>query len=87
MASKNTNNIDTLQDVKDTLRMTNPVRPRLLTLKQAAKYLGRGVDSMRQLIYQRAFPVVQLGERSKLWLDIHDLDRWIDSHKGFIGES
>jgi hypothetical protein len=40
---------------------------------------------MRELVYQRVFPVVQLGDRSKLWIDIRDLDAWIDGQKKFIG--
>ena len=60
----------------------NPVR--LLSLRQAARYLGRGEDSLRELVYSRAFPVVQLGQKSKLWLDIKDLDIWIDENKKYV---
>ena len=63
---------------------TNPVRQRLLSLKQASKYLGRGEDSMRELIYARVFPVIQEGERSKIWLDISDLDSWVEKKKHFV---
>ena len=64
--------------------ITNPMRPRLLSLKQASKYLGRGEDSMRELIYARVFPVVQEGERSKMWLDVRDLDSWIEDRKHYV---
>ncbi len=60
------------------------MRQRLLSLKQASKYLGRGEDSMRELIYARVFPVIQEGERSKMWLDISDLDSWIEKRKHFV---
>ncbi len=63
---------------------TNPVCQRLLSLKQASKYLGRGEDSMRELIYARVFPVIQEGERSKIWLDISDLDSWVEKKKHFV---
>ena len=64
--------------------ITNPVRQRLLSLKQAAQYLGRGEDSMRELVYSRAFQVVQMGERSKMWLDVKDLDSWIEDRKHYV---
>ena len=64
--------------------ITNPVCPRLLSLKQAAKYLGRGEDSMRELIYARTFRVIQEGERSKMWLDVKDLDSWIEDRKHYV---
>ena len=64
--------------------ITNPVSQRLLSLKQASKYLGRGEDSMRELIYARVFPVVQEGERSKMWLDVRDLDSWIEDRKHYV---
>ena len=64
--------------------ITNPVCQRLLSLRQAAKYLGRGEDSMRELIYARVFPVIQQGERSKMWLDVKDLDSWIEDRKHYV---
>ena len=78
-----------MQAIENTTRINtqginNPVRQRLLSLKQAAYYLGRGEDSVRELVYSRAFPVVQLGKKSKLWLDIKDLDDWIDSNKRYL---
>lgn len=63
--------------------ITNPVSQRLLSLKQASKYLGRGEDSMRELIYARVFPVVQMGKKSKMWLDINDLDQWVEDNKRY----
>ena len=62
----------------------SPVRPRLLSLKQAAFYLGRGEDSLRELIYFGVFPVIQLGSRSKMWLDMNDLDEWIMKNKQYL---
>jgi tRNA A37 N6-isopentenylltransferase MiaA len=71
---------------KATQRTVNPVRQRLVSLKNAAKYLDRGEDSLREMIYSGVFPVIQLGERSKIWLDIRDLDNWIDDHKQYLRE-
>jgi len=66
---------------KSAHRITNPVRQRLYPLKDAAAYLGRSVDSLRELIYAGTFPIIQEGERSKIWLDVHDLDKWIQQKK------
>lgn len=68
---------------RKTQGIDNPVRQRLLSLKQAAQYLGRGEDSMRELVYAHVFQVIQAGERSKLWLDLQDLDKWIESNKRY----
>ena len=80
MAMQVTDNTNNKQDHG----IANPMRPRLLSLKQASKYLGRGEDSMRELIYARVFPVVQEGERSKMWLDVKDLDSWIEDRKHYV---
>ena len=57
---------------------------RLLTIKDAARYLGRGEDSLREMIYAGIFPVIQVGERSKIWLDLKDLDDWVEHSKEFM---
>jgi len=62
----------------------SPTRPRLLTIKQAALYMGRGTDSLREMVYRGVFPVIQEGERSKIWIDLQDIDNWIDSKKEYM---
>ncbi len=56
-----------------------PIRPRLLTVKEASIYLGRSVPSVRELIYDGLLPIVRVGRR--VHLDLLDLDKWIDQHK------
>jgi excisionase family DNA binding protein len=63
--------------------ITNP-EPRLLTIPQAARYLSRSPHTIRQMVYARQFPIIQEGERSKIWIDRLDLDKWTESRKGFI---
>ncbi len=58
---------------------TATVRPRLLTVDQAATYLGRTKTSIQHLISERAIPVVRHDRR--VFLDIRDLDNWIDAAK------
>jgi excisionase family DNA binding protein len=51
------------------------VTPRLLTVEQAAVYLGRSKASVQHLIAERRLPVVREGRR--IFLDVRELDRWI----------
>ena len=59
---------------------TTTVRPRLLTVDQAATYLGRSKVSVQHLISDQAIPVVRHDRR--VFLDVRDLDNWIDAAKG-----
>lgn len=61
------------------------VETRLLDLDAAAVYLGRAKSGVRELIYSGEIPVVQQGERGKQYLDVHDLDEYIDRQKKFLG--
>ena len=58
---------------------TNPLRPRLLTVAQAAVYLGRTETSIRHMASRGVLPTVRGDER--IQFDIQDLDRWIDQNK------
>jgi excisionase family DNA binding protein len=49
---------------------------RLLTVKEAAKYLGRTERSVRNLIAKGVLAVVREGR--SVHLDRHELDRWIE---------
>ena len=54
---------------------------RLYTLKEAAEYLGRSEWSMRELIWARKIPVVREDGGRKIYLDVSDLDRFIEQNK------
>lgn len=69
-------------DKKSGIRIQSPTR--LLTIRESARYLGRSVVSMRMLVYKGVFPVIQEGERSKIWLDVNDLDEWIKNKKKYL---
>ena len=71
-----------IQKKSDAQRIDSPVRRRLLTLKEASAYLGRGVDSTRQLIYRREVRVIQEG-RGKVWIAVDELDNWIQRKAHF----
>ena len=62
-------------------RISNPVRQRLLSVKDASVYLGFSLRSVRNLIYSRELPIVKLG--AKIFIDILDLERWIEARKQY----
>lgn len=55
------------------------VQPVLLSVKDAATYLGRSEQSIQHLIFERELPVVRVGRR--VHLDRRDLDLWIEKNK------
>lgn len=61
-------------------RLTAPnVQPALLTVKQAAVYLGRSEQAVQHLVFSKVLPVVRIGRR--VHLDRRDLDSWIEKYK------
>lgn len=63
----------------DRTATTTTVRPRLLTVDQAATYLGRSKTAVQHLVSDGVLPTVRLDKR--VFFDIRDLDRLIDSSK------
>jgi excisionase family DNA binding protein len=57
-------------------RMLADQPERLLTVDEAAKYLGRSARAVRHLIATRNLPVVREGR--SVHLDRPELDRWIE---------
>jgi len=58
---------------------------RLLTLKQAAVYLGVSTWTARRLVWNGSLPHVPIGRLVQL--DRADLDAWIESKKTRFGAS
>jgi excisionase family DNA binding protein len=52
---------------------------RLLTVKEAAAYIGRSEQAVQHMIHKRELVVVRKGRR--VHLDRGDLDRWIETNK------
>jgi len=53
--------------------------PRLLTLEQAATYLGLTKDALKAKVHLGRVPTVELDK--KLRFDRHDLDKMIETNK------
>jgi excisionase family DNA binding protein len=54
------------------------IQPRLLTVEQAAAYIGRSKEAVQHMTAARKIPVVRDGRR--VFLDVKVLDRWIDQN-------
>jgi excisionase family DNA binding protein len=59
--------------------LAGAVKPRLLTVDQAAVYLGRSRDATQHLLSSGNLPAVRSDRR--IFIDVQDLDRWIDENK------
>ena len=57
------------------------MRKRLFTLKESAEYLGRSVWGMRDLVWKQMIPVVKQPMCRKIYLDVTDLDAFIEKNK------
>ena len=60
-------------------RESGKVQKRLLSVEEAAVYLGRTKEAVQHLIAAAKLPVVKADRR--VFLDIKDLDRWIEQSK------
>jgi excisionase family DNA binding protein len=57
----------------------NRLYPRLLTIDQAAIYVGRTREATQHLAASGKIPTVRTDRR--VFIDRLDLDRWIEEHK------
>ncbi len=55
------------------------IAPRLLTVEQAATYLGRSKASVQHMVSAGRLPIVRADRR--VFLDVRDLDTWIEQNK------
>ncbi|HWQ56662.1 MAG TPA: helix-turn-helix domain-containing protein [Bryobacteraceae bacterium] len=55
------------------------VPKRLLSVEEAAVYLGRSKSAIHALVEHGKIPVVRIDRRR--FFDLPDLDRWIEKHK------
>lgn len=60
-------------------RLSQSEGPRLLSVKEAAIYIGRTPKALCHMIGKGAVPVVREG--SRVHLDRADLDQWIEMRK------
>ncbi len=66
--------------------MKTSTTKRLFTLKESAQYLGRSPCSVRSLAWAGELPTVRShGVGTKIFFDIVDLDKWVESNKTMEG--
>ena len=65
--------------VKKAKGICNPLPPRLLSLKDAARYMGRTPWGMRELFWANKIPWIKDGK--KIYFDLKDLDAYIEGNK------
>ena len=68
-------------ELKRAQGICNPLCKRLYSLKEGAEYLGRPIWGMRELIWSRVIPVVKQSGCRKIYLDVKDLDAFIENNK------
>lgn len=59
------------------------ITKRLYSIKEAAVYLGRSTWSVREMIWAGKIPYIKDGKR--IFVDIRDLDEWIEKNKTTFG--
>lgn len=57
----------------------NAPHKRLFTIPEAAVYLARTVNALREMIWAGKLPIVRDGKR--ILLDVRDMDAWIERSK------
>lgn len=68
-------------DKEEKIKRGSPNPERLLTIEQAAPYLGQKDHwGVRNLINNHGLPVVRYGKRG-MRVDKNDIDTWIQKHK------
>lgn len=66
---------------REAQRISNPVRPQLLTLKDAAIYLGLTDWALRERVWAGHIPFVRFPGGRKQYFHIKDLDSFIEENK------
>ena len=64
--------------------MSEEVRKRLYSVKEAGRYLGRSPWAIRHLIWEGHIPHVRQGRR--VMVDVMDMDQFIQKHKRGIND-
>jgi hypothetical protein len=72
------------QSVRKEMAFDHLSAPRLLTLKKAADLLGLSVWALRERIWAGHIPVVRFPAGRKQYVDVRDLEGFIDSNKRVV---
>ena len=73
-----------INEKKSAQGIPNRMSPRLLPLKEAAKYIGLTVWGIRERIWAGDIPVVRFPGGRKMFVDVRDLEKFIEANKTVI---
>jgi len=62
-----------------TLNGAPQIQPRLFTIEQAARYIGRTKEAVEQMVFNREWPVIRKGRR--VHIERERLDEWIERNR------
>lgn len=66
---------------KEAQRISNPITPQLLSLKDAAQYLGLSPWALRERVWQGTIPFVRFPGGKKQYFHVKDLESFIEENK------
>jgi hypothetical protein len=69
------------QGIRKQITDGHSTTPRLMPLKRAADHLGLTVWALRERIWAGHIPVVQFPGGRKQYVDVRDIEGFINSHK------
>ena len=71
--------VERIEKYKETRKHPTGPAKRLYNISEAACYLGRSVDSLRELLWAGKVPFIKDGKR--IYLDVRDMDGYIEQSK------
>lgn len=63
------------------MKKAKSVEKRLVSIAEAAEILSCGAYTVRQLVWAKALPIVVLPRGKKMWIDVFDLEAFIQKQK------
>jgi excisionase family DNA binding protein len=71
--------VESLQKYKAARKAPKGPQKRLYSVPEAAFYLGRTVDALREILWAGKLPYIKDGRR--VFLDLKDLDEYVERNK------
>lgn len=60
------------------MKQQNPIKQRLMSIPEAAIYLGTTESRIRTAVSRQELPAIRIGKFIRL--DVQQLERWIEEH-------
>ena len=69
----------------DDRRRSIPAK-RLYSLREVSQYMGISVQGLWRMLRDGELSAIQASAGRKVWIDLADIDRWIEAHRTFKGK-